>query len=206
LHLNAGYFLIPAEDYRWPLPAPGKPWFDQPIEVLVTAGLQSRPELAENKALLAAAITRYRQAKWRPFIPTLTSGLSWGGFGGGPPVVSVRTQRINATTTTTTVTTSTPARVISNTTASSTNVNTNLLGNSGFIANFGTRTDFDISLFWRLDNAGLGNLLQMRQARLVTNQFERNSCSAPSSGSMSTGPACSTSRGAPGEPCTVQSV
>ena len=154
LHLNAGYFLIPAEDYRWSIPAPGKPWYDQPVEVLITQGLMSRPELAENQALLAAAITRYRATQWRPFVPTLSSGLSWGGFGGGPPIVNVRTTRV-----------STPG-------GGTANINTNVLGNSGIIANFGTRSDFDISLIWRLDNAGLGNLAQIRQAKLQTRQVE----------------------------------
>jgi outer membrane protein TolC len=142
LHLNPGYFLVPAEDYRWPLEVPGKPWFTQPVDVLVPVGLANRPELAENQALLAAAITRYRAARWQPLVPTLASGLSWGGFGGGPAVVG------------------------------KTKSGSNILGNSGVIANFGTRTDFDISLFWRLDNAGLGNLAQIRAARLRTSEAE----------------------------------
>jgi outer membrane protein TolC len=154
LHLNAGYFLIPTEDYRRPLVVPGEPWFAQPVETLVTQGLMTRPELAENQALLAAALTRYRAAKWQPFVPTLSSGLSWGGFGGGPAIVSVRRTTV-----------STPG-------GGTTTINTNVLGNSGVIANFGTRTDFDISLFWRLDNAGLGNLAQIRQARLASQQVE----------------------------------
>ncbi len=154
LHLNAGYFLIPAEDYRWPVPVTGQGWFEQPVEVLVTQGLRSRPEIGENQALLAAAMTRYRATKWEPLLPTLSSNLSWGGFGGGPPITQVRRTTVL-----------TPG-------GGTTTVTSNVLGNSGVIADFGPRTDFDISLFWRLEGGGLGNLARIRQARLRSMQVE----------------------------------
>jgi outer membrane protein TolC len=140
LHLNAGYFLLPVEDYRRPLKIPGQPWFEQTVECLVEQALRARPELAESQALLAAALTRYRSAKWQPLLPTLQTNYSWGGFGGGPPIV----RRNNA----------------------------NVMGNSGSIAGFNTRSDFDISLFWRLEGAGVGTVGRIRDARLSKEQAE----------------------------------
>jgi outer membrane protein TolC len=87
LHLNAGYFLLPAEDYRYPLQVPGGQWFKTPIEDLIAQSLRARPELAENAALVEAAVLRYKQAKWQPLLPNIQAGLSWGGFGGGPELL-----------------------------------------------------------------------------------------------------------------------
>ncbi len=55
-----------------------------PIDDLITTGLRSRPELAEAQALVQATLTRLKQAKLRPFIPSLAFRYSGGGFGGGP--------------------------------------------------------------------------------------------------------------------------
>jgi len=55
-----------------------------PIDDLITAGLRNRPELAEAQTLVQATLTRLRQAKLRPFIPSLAFRYSGGGFGGGP--------------------------------------------------------------------------------------------------------------------------
>jgi len=54
-----------------------------PIDELITTGLRSRPELAEAQALVQATLTRLKQAKLRPFIPSLALRYSGGGFGGG---------------------------------------------------------------------------------------------------------------------------
>ena len=53
------------------------------IDELITTGLRSRPELAEAQALVQATLTRLKQAKLRPFIPSLALRYSGGGFGGG---------------------------------------------------------------------------------------------------------------------------
>jgi outer membrane protein TolC len=140
LHLDPQVFLLPSVDYRWPLPIPGEAWFLQPTDELVALALRSRPELAENQSLVEAAIARFRAAKFRPLLPTVVLNYAWGGFGGGPAIVG------------------------------KTKTGTNVLGESGTIANFGTRDDLDISLVWRLQNMGLGNLYQIRDARLQVEQ------------------------------------
>jgi outer membrane protein TolC len=54
-----------------------------PIDDLIVTGLRSRPELAEAQALVDATLVRLRQAKLRPYIPSLAFRYSGGGFGGG---------------------------------------------------------------------------------------------------------------------------
>lgn len=54
-----------------------------PIDDLIAVGLQSRPELAEAQALVRATLTRLKQARLRPLIPSLAFRYSGGGFGGG---------------------------------------------------------------------------------------------------------------------------
>lgn len=54
-----------------------------PIDDLIETGLQARPELAEAQALVQATLTRLKQAKLRPYIPSLAFRYSGGGFGGG---------------------------------------------------------------------------------------------------------------------------
>src|SRR5262249_12782959 len=46
----------------------------------------------------------------------------------------------------------------------------NVFSQSGIIADFNTRSDFDITLQWRLQNMGLGNLWQIREARAAHEQ------------------------------------
>ncbi len=53
------------------------------IDDLILQALQARPELAEAQALVAATVTRLRQARMRPLIPSLAFQYSGGGFGGG---------------------------------------------------------------------------------------------------------------------------
>ena len=54
-----------------------------PIDDLIPMGLRNRPELAESQALVEATLTRLKQARLRPFIPSLAFRYSGGGFGGG---------------------------------------------------------------------------------------------------------------------------
>jgi outer membrane protein TolC len=76
--------LMPAEDYRYPLSLPGEPWFRRPIEDLAAFALVNRPELAENQALVQAALERLRAAQYRPLLPNVALGYNWGDFGGSP--------------------------------------------------------------------------------------------------------------------------
>lgn len=54
-----------------------------PIDTLIEAGLRYRPELAEARSLVEETLIRLRQARLRPFIPSLAFRYSGGGFGGG---------------------------------------------------------------------------------------------------------------------------
>ena len=56
---------------------------DCPIDELIATGLRSRPELAEAQAFVQVTLTRLKQARLRPFIPSLAFRFSGGGFGGG---------------------------------------------------------------------------------------------------------------------------
>ncbi len=56
---------------------------DVPLDDLVTRGLQNRPELASAQELVAASVARLKQARLRPFIPSLAFSYAGGGFGGG---------------------------------------------------------------------------------------------------------------------------
>lgn len=56
---------------------------DCAIDSLIVTGLRNRPELAESRALVEVTLTRLKQARLRPFIPSLAFRYSGGGFGGG---------------------------------------------------------------------------------------------------------------------------
>jgi outer membrane protein TolC len=51
---------------------------DGPLDELVAVGLMQRPELAEDRATIATALARWRQAKYEPLIPSLQA-FYWGG-------------------------------------------------------------------------------------------------------------------------------
>lgn len=53
-------------------------------EDLLAFGLSNRPELASSQELVQAALTRARQARLRPFVPSLGLSYFGGGFAGGP--------------------------------------------------------------------------------------------------------------------------
>jgi outer membrane protein TolC len=54
-----------------------------PLDDLICQGWQNRPELARARELVEAAMLRFKQAKLRPFVPSLALTYSGGGFGGG---------------------------------------------------------------------------------------------------------------------------
>jgi len=54
-----------------------------PIDDLITLGLRNRPELAEARSMVEETLVRLKQARLRPFIPSLAFRYSGGGFGGG---------------------------------------------------------------------------------------------------------------------------
>jgi outer membrane protein TolC len=56
---------------------------DVALDDLICQGWQNRPELARARELVAAAVFRLKQAKLRPFVPSLALTYSGGGFGGG---------------------------------------------------------------------------------------------------------------------------
>jgi outer membrane protein TolC len=56
---------------------------DVPLDDLVIRGLRRRPELANAQELVEAAVIRLKQARLRPFTPSLAVTYSGGGFGGG---------------------------------------------------------------------------------------------------------------------------
>lgn len=56
---------------------------DLPLPELIGQALAARPELAENRAVILAALQRWRAARVSPFVPTLRLGVTGGGFGGG---------------------------------------------------------------------------------------------------------------------------
>ncbi len=56
---------------------------DIPLDDLICQGWLNRPELARARAVVQAAVLRFKQAKLRPFVPSLAVTYSGGGFGGG---------------------------------------------------------------------------------------------------------------------------
>ena len=56
---------------------------DAVLDELVIQGLRQRPELAGAQQLVEASIYRLKQARLRPFVPSLAVSYAGGGFGGG---------------------------------------------------------------------------------------------------------------------------
>lgn len=53
------------------------------LQELVATGLSNRPELAESRFLVGAAVERLRREQNAPLIPSVLLGMSYGGNGGG---------------------------------------------------------------------------------------------------------------------------
>jgi outer membrane protein TolC len=56
---------------------------EQTAQELVALGLRTRPELAENTALVQAAAKELERVRHAPLLPSVLLGMSYGGFGGG---------------------------------------------------------------------------------------------------------------------------
>src|SRR5262249_8702187 len=56
---------------------------ETPLDDIVAVGLMNRPELAESRGLVEAALTRWRQARIGPLFPRLEVDYLAGLFGGG---------------------------------------------------------------------------------------------------------------------------
>ncbi len=56
---------------------------DPPVGELVAQGLTQRPEMAENRALVAQAVARMQRERYAVFMPSVILGASYGVFGGG---------------------------------------------------------------------------------------------------------------------------
>ena len=57
--------------------------FDVPVKELIAQGLSQRPELAENRLLVAEAVQRLRREQYAVLIPSIVMGASYGGMGAG---------------------------------------------------------------------------------------------------------------------------
>jgi len=148
LYLDPRTFLWPIEDFRFPMPLPGQSWLAADLDNLVQTAASNRPDLAENQALIRAMLNRWRLAKYRPLSPAFVVNFNAGGFGGGPNFL----ERLPGT----------------GLAKSSAGPQTH----SGYIQEFGGRTDFDATLVWRLQNLGFGNLAEIRETRTLYNQSE----------------------------------
>jgi outer membrane protein TolC len=56
---------------------------ETPLAELVACGLTNRPEVAENRQLVAEAVERLKREEFAPLIPSVLLGIGYGGFGGG---------------------------------------------------------------------------------------------------------------------------
>ena len=152
LRLDPETPLEPVEDFRYPLPLPGEAWMERPLDELVAVAVMNRPELAENRALVQAALERVRAAKYRPFLPNVALNYAWGDYGGAP--------NLNPSEILPPLTKGGPVRVVT----------VPGFGPSGLINHFAPRADLDISLYWRLQNFGLGNMAEKRQQEALHRQ------------------------------------
>jgi outer membrane protein TolC len=154
LRIDPQWPLVPVEDFRIPMPLPADRWTEYTVEQLLEVALANRPELAENRALVQVALDRVRQAKWRPWTPNLALTYNWGEFGGGPdpnpPIIKPPAKPGGAPTIVTQ-----PG-----------------FGSSGIWRHFNTRTDLDLSLFWRFQNLGFGDAAAVRANQALYRQAE----------------------------------
>jgi outer membrane protein TolC len=57
---------------------------EAPLDDMIVQGLHQRPELASAQELVHATLIRLKQARLRPFVPSMAFSYAGGGFGGGP--------------------------------------------------------------------------------------------------------------------------
>ncbi len=80
LHLEAGVNLEPIDANPAPLKiVDGR----RPVEKLVAAALENRPEVKQTASLVRRAEQDLKSARYRPVVPNVSVGVSGGGFGGG---------------------------------------------------------------------------------------------------------------------------
>jgi outer membrane protein TolC len=84
LNLDPSIRLHPTD--AWVVPQPIVP-DPMPVAELIALGLLHRPELAAQRAAIAAALMRLEGARVLPFSPTTLIGFSAGGFAGGSNLV-----------------------------------------------------------------------------------------------------------------------
>ena len=142
----------PPKTFAIPSRCPAKSGTTNPVDALVATALGYRPELAENQALVQAALTQVRRAQFRPWLPNLNLTYGWGDFGGGPDL--------------------NPQVIVPPTTkgGKATIVQEPGYGPSGEIHHFSTRTDLDVNLYWKFDNMGFGNLAEIKQQKALHQQ------------------------------------
>ncbi len=80
LHLDPTSPLWPTEKNVVPLSLSAE---GASIHELVADGLSHRPEVGEQRQLVAEACERLRRERNAPLLPSLLLGVSYGGFGGG---------------------------------------------------------------------------------------------------------------------------
>lgn len=80
LRLDPTLKLVPTEEFVAPLELTAA---ELPVAELVARGLSSRPELAEHRHLVCAAVERLRRERYAPLVPSVLVGTSFGGFGAG---------------------------------------------------------------------------------------------------------------------------
>ncbi len=144
IRLDPQLVLWPVENNWEAMPLPGEHWLQADVETLLATALRNRPELAENEAVVRAALNRWRSAWLRPFLPSVVLNYNSGWFGGSPDFLS-----------------GDPGRGLG--------IGTAMTGD-GRIDNFGHRADFDVGLLWRWSNLGLGNQAEIREQKAVHEQ------------------------------------
>lgn len=81
LRLPAQVQLVPVEEYLMPID-----FVDgaQDLDMMISNAWHRRPEVSRQVAQREAACFRVQEEKWRPWIPNVHAGSTYGGFGGGP--------------------------------------------------------------------------------------------------------------------------
>jgi outer membrane protein TolC len=101
-----------------------------PLPELIAMAIMQRPELAERRAEIEAALVALSAARFLPFSPNAIVGFSSGTFGGGSNLISNPPGFING---------------------SGDRIEASRFGR------FDGRTDFDVVAYWTLQNLGFGN-------------------------------------------------